>query len=67
MGGVEDIAIPNWVEKGARPSNRGGGGGEHVVKKFMSIRVKEEVTVHAKNDLVSSHVHVNFDTIVIMW
>ena len=58
MGGVEDIAIPNWVEKGAGHSNRGGGGGgEHVVKQFMSIRVKsskEEVTVHAKNDLVSS-------------
>ena len=34
----------------------GGGGGEHAVKQFINIKVKsskEEVTVHAKNELVS--------------
>ena len=32
------------------------GGGEHAVKQFINIKVKsskEEVTVHAKNELVS--------------
>lgn len=54
IGKDDNVAVPNWVE-----SRREGVGdvGEHAVKQFMNIRVKsskEEVTVHAKNDLVSN-------------
>ena len=43
---------PNWEE----PPE---GGGEHSVKQFMNIKVKsskEEVKVHAKNELVSTEI-----------
>ena len=57
----EDIGagVAHW-EAGARSNVEagavGGKGGEHSVKRFMNIKVKsskEEVKVHAKNDLVS--------------
>ena len=63
----EDIGVgaPHWegmrskVVAGAMVGEGGGGGGrggEHSVKRFMNIKVKsskEEVKVHAKNELVS--------------
>lgn len=56
----DDIGVRPW--EGVRSNEGGegriekGGGGEHSVKQFMNIKVKsskEEVKVHAKNELVS--------------
>lgn len=47
VGRDEDIGELHW--------ERRRDGGEHTVKQFMNLRVKssrEEVTVHARNELV---------------
>ena len=47
------LSDSNWVG----PGEGLGGGGEHAVKQFINIKVKsskEEVKVHAKNNLVST-------------
>ena len=56
----EDIGLgmPHWEgrSKVSVAAGGGGGGGEHSVKQFMNVKVKsskEEVKVHAKNELVS--------------
>lgn len=61
---------PHWegvrsnVEAGAVGGGHGGGGGrggEHSVKRFMNVKVKsskEEVKVHAKNELVSETMYI---------
>ena len=58
IGRDDGVAVPNWVEQGMESRREGvGDAGEHAVKQFMNIKVKsskEEVTVHAKSDLVSN-------------
>ena len=59
-GGVPadgDVGLGGGGGRGGR--GRGGKGGEHSVKRFMNVKVKsskEEVKVHAKNELVSETV-----------
>lgn len=58
IGKDDNIGVPNWVGQEVESRREGvGGAGEHAVKQFINIKVKsskEEVTVHAKNDLVSN-------------
>lgn len=53
--GAGGVPADGDVGLGGR-GGRGGKGGEHSVKRFMNVKVKsskEEVKVHAKNELVS--------------